>query len=92
MEEAGGEGNAALVEEASPGRGCQVGGGCRWQGTDDEVEIVRWRWRGGTNPRIMCEEWLHSGSIKIYVLANRATQYFFRKGSVFANRARHYNY
>ena len=30
VEEAGGEGKAAGVEEAGPGRGCQVGGGCRW--------------------------------------------------------------
>ena len=30
-----------------PGRGCDVGGDCRWQGKDGEAEIVRWRWRGG---------------------------------------------
>ena len=57
VEEAGGEGKAAGVEEAAPGRGCQVGGGCRLRGKDGEVEIVRWRWRGGRNHRIMCEEW-----------------------------------
>ena len=28
--EAKGEGKAAGVEEAGPGRGCQAGGGCRW--------------------------------------------------------------
>ena len=43
VEEAGGEGMAAEVEEAGPGRGCQVRGGCRWRGKDGEVEIVRWR-------------------------------------------------
>ena len=38
MEEAGFEGNAAGVGEAGPGRGCQVGGGCRWRGGDGEVK------------------------------------------------------
>ena len=32
VEEDGGEGMAACVEEAGPGRGCQVGEGCRWRG------------------------------------------------------------
>ena len=94
MEEAGGEGKAAGVEEAGPGRGCQVGGGCRWRGKDGEVEIVRWRWRGGRNHRIMCEEWRHPGSVKIYgktmsLLIGPDTT-FNKKGSVFANRAGHY--
>ena len=40
VEEAKGEGKAAGVEEDGPGRGCQVGGGCRWCGKDGEVEIV----------------------------------------------------
>ena len=45
------DGRARLlgVEEAGPGRGCQVGGDCRWRGKDGEVEIVRWRWQGGRN-------------------------------------------
>ena len=64
--EAKGEGKAAGVEEAGPGRGCQAGGGCRWRGKDGEVEIVKWRWRGGRNHRKMCEEWRHPGSVKIY--------------------------
>ena len=42
-EEAGGQGKSGGVEEADPGRGCQVGGGCRWQGNDGEVKIVRWK-------------------------------------------------
>ena len=49
VEEAKGDGKAAGVEEAGPGRGCQVGEGCRWRGKDGEVEIVGWRWRGGRN-------------------------------------------
>ena len=40
VEEAGLEDNAAGVEEAGPGRGCQVGGGCRWGGGDGEVEEI----------------------------------------------------
>ena len=98
LEEARGEGKAAGVEEAGPGRGCQVGGGCRWRGKDGEVEIVRWRWRGGRNHRIMCEEWRHPGSGKIYgktttfirkevsLLIGPDTT-FIRKASVFAYRA-----
>ena len=66
LEEAGGEGKAAGVDEARPGRGCQVGGGCRWQGKDGKVEIVRWRWRSGRNHRLMLEEWRHPGSVKVY--------------------------
>ena len=62
----GREGKAAWVEDAGPGRAGQVGEGCRWQGKDGEVEIVRWRWRSGKNHRIMCEEWHHPGSMKIY--------------------------
>ena len=98
MEEAGGEGKAAGVEEAGPGRGCQV-------------EIVRWRWRGGRYHRIKCEEWRHPGSVKIYgktmsLLIGPDTTFkskgsalligpettFNRKGSVSINRARHYIY
>ena len=96
VEEAGGEGKAAGVEEAAPGRGCQVGGGCRLRGKDGEVEIVRWRWQGGRNHRIMCEEWRHPGSVKIYgktmSLLTGPDTTFIRKGSVFANRAGHYIY
>ena len=96
VEEAGGEGKAAGVKEAGPGRGCQVGGGCRWQGKDGEVKIVKWRWRGRRNHRKMCEEWRHPGSVKIYgktmsLLIGPDTT-FIRKGSVFANRAGHYIY
>ena len=76
MEEAGGEGKAAGLEEAGPGRCCQFGGGCRWQGKDDEVEIVRWRLRGRRNHRIMWEVSL--------LIGLDAT--FIRKGSVLANR------
>ena len=43
VEEAGGEGKAAGVEEAGPGRDSKDGGGFRWQSKDGEVEIVRWR-------------------------------------------------
>ena len=43
----GGEGKAAGVDKASPGRGCQVGGGFRLLSGDVEVEMVRWRWRDG---------------------------------------------
>ena len=60
------------------------------------MEIVRWRWRGGRNNRIMCEEGRHPGSVKIYgktmsLLIGPETT-FIRKGSVFANRAGHYIY
>ena len=77
---------------AGPGRGFQFGGGCRWRGKDGEVEIVRWRWRGGRNHRKMC----HPGSVKIYgktmsLLIGPDTT-FISKGSVFANRAGHYIY
>ena len=27
---------------------------------------MRWRWPGGRNHRIKCEEWRHPGSVKIY--------------------------
>ena len=86
MDEARGEGKAAWVEEAGPGRGCQ----------DGEVKIVRLRWRGGRNHRIMWEEWLHPGSVKIYgekmSLLKGPDTTFIRKGSVFANRAGHFIY
>ena len=52
VEEAGVEGKAAGVEKAGPGRCCQVGG---WPGKDGEVELVRWRWQGVRNHRIMWE-------------------------------------
>ena len=73
--EAKGEGTAAGVEEAGPGRGCQTGGGCRWRGKDGDVEILKWRWQGGRNHRKMCEEWRHQGSVKMHVLAIRAGHY-----------------
>ena len=96
VEEAGGEGKAAREEEAGPGRGCQVGGGCRWQGKYGEVEIVKCRWQGGRNHRIVCEEWCHPGSVKIYgkimsLLIGRDTT-FIRKESVLALRAGLYIY
>ena len=58
------------------------------------MEIVRWRWRGERNHRIMCEEWHHPGSVKIYgknmcLLIGQDTT-FIKKGSVFATRAGHY--
>ena len=77
---AGVEGEADEVEEAVPGRLCQVGGGCRWRGKYGEVEILRWRWRGGRNPRIMWEV-----SMLIWLDTS-----FIRKESVLANRAGHY--
>ena len=77
---AGVEGKADEVEEAVPGRLCQVGGGCRWPGKYGEVEILRWRWRGGRNPRIMWEV-----SVLIWLDTS-----FIRKESVLANRAGHY--
>ena len=89
-----GQGEAAWLEGAGLGRDCQFGGGCRLRGKDDEVEIVRWRWQGGRNHRIMSEEWRHPGSVKIYgktmsLLIGPDTT-FIRKGSVFGNRAGHY--
>ena len=96
VEEAGGEGKAAGVVEAGPRKGCQVGGGCIWRGSDGAEKIVRWRWRGGRNHRIMCEEWLHPGSVKIYgktmPLLIEPDTTLIRKESVFTNRAGHYIY
>ena len=94
VEEPGGEGKAAGVEDAGPGRGYQVRRGCRWQGKYGEVEIVRWRWLGGRNHRMMCGEWRHLGSVKFYgkimsLLIGPDTT-FIRKGCVFANRDRHH--
>ena len=36
------------------------------EAVDGEVKIVRWRWRDGRNYRILCEEWCHPRSVKIY--------------------------
>ena len=57
---------------------------------------MRWRWRGGRNHRIMCEEWRHPGVVKIdgktmSWLIGTATS-FIRKGIVFAIRTGHYIY
>ena len=56
----------------------QVGGGWR-RGDDGEVEIVRWRLRGGRIQKRICEEWHHQRSVNIWEkqCPNRAGVYIY---------------
>ena len=96
---------AAWVEEGE-GEGKAAGDGWRRlvqgeavklkEAVDGKVKMVRWRWQGGRNHRILCEEWRHPGCVKIYgktmfLLIGPDTPFIW-KGSVFPNKIGHYIY